>query len=136
MTPARYGLVSFFATRPLVAALDHLLPRIQPVGREGLADERGAIGVYWGITGLHPTVVGVHRARLHWPSVGLTVARRRSTMIYVVVMTVAFIASGLTFFSGFGLGTLLLPAFALFFPAEHAVAPERPRQGLHGPPVA
>jgi len=57
-------------------------------------------------------------------------------MIYVVVMTVAFIASGLTFFSGFGLGTLLLPAFALFFPAEHAVAPERPRQGLHGPPVA
>jgi uncharacterized membrane protein YfcA len=41
---------------------------------------------------------------------------------YVVVITVAFIASGLTFFSGFGLGTLLLPAFALFFPAEHAVA--------------
>jgi len=41
---------------------------------------------------------------------------------YVVVITVAFIASGLTFFSGFGLGTLLLPAFALFFPADHAVA--------------
>lgn len=43
-------------------------------------------------------------------------------MTYVVVIAVAFIASGLTFFSGFGLGTLLLPAFALFFPAEHAVA--------------
>jgi uncharacterized membrane protein YfcA len=43
-------------------------------------------------------------------------------MTYVVVMAVAFIASGLTFFSGFGLGTLLLPAFALFFPAERAVA--------------
>jgi hypothetical protein len=43
-------------------------------------------------------------------------------MTYIVVIAVAFIASGLTFFSGFGLGTLLLPAFALFFPAEHAVA--------------
>jgi hypothetical protein len=43
-------------------------------------------------------------------------------MTYLVVMTVAFVASGLTFFSGFGLGTLLLPAFAIFFPAEHAVA--------------
>jgi uncharacterized membrane protein YfcA len=35
---------------------------------------------------------------------------------------VAFAASGLTFFSGFGLGTLLLPAFALFFAAELAIA--------------
>lgn len=43
-------------------------------------------------------------------------------MTYVVVLTVAFLASGLTFLSGFGLGTLLLPAFALFFAAEHAVA--------------
>jgi len=43
-------------------------------------------------------------------------------MPYLVVIVVAFVASGLTFFSGFGLGTLLLPAFALFFPAEHAVA--------------
>ena len=31
-------------------------------------------------------------------------------------------ASGLTFFSGFGLGTLLLPAFALFFPLEQAIS--------------
>lgn len=43
-------------------------------------------------------------------------------MSYLVVWTVAFLASGLTFFSGFGLGTLLLPAFALFFAVELAVA--------------
>lgn len=43
-------------------------------------------------------------------------------MIYIVICTVAFLASGLTFFSGFGLGTLLLPAFAVFFAVEHAVA--------------
>jgi len=41
---------------------------------------------------------------------------------YLLICTVAFLASGLTFFSGFGLGTLLLPAFAVFFPAEVAVA--------------
>lgn len=41
---------------------------------------------------------------------------------YVVICTVALVASGLTFFSGFGLGTLLLPAWALFFPIEQAVA--------------
>src|SRR5215510_3086206 len=43
-------------------------------------------------------------------------------MTYLVVCSVAFVASGLAFFSGFGLGTLLLPCFALFFPIEHAVA--------------
>lgn len=43
-------------------------------------------------------------------------------MTYLVICTVAFVASGLTFFSGFGLGTLLLPAFALFFPVDQAVA--------------
>jgi len=43
-------------------------------------------------------------------------------MTYLVVCTVAFVASGLTLFTGFGLGTLLLPCFALFFPIEHAVA--------------
>ena len=40
---------------------------------------------------------------------------------YLVICIVAFMASGLTFFSGFGLGTLLLPAFALFFPLEQAI---------------
>lgn len=43
-------------------------------------------------------------------------------MSYVVICSIAFLASALTFFSGFGLGTLLLPAFALFFPVEQAVA--------------
>jgi uncharacterized membrane protein YfcA len=43
-------------------------------------------------------------------------------MSYLVICAVALIASALTFFSGFGLGTLLLPTFALFFPVEHAVA--------------
>lgn len=43
-------------------------------------------------------------------------------MTYLVICSVALLASGLTFFSGFGLGTLLLPAFALFFPMERAVA--------------
>ena len=43
-------------------------------------------------------------------------------MSYLIVCTVALVASALTFFSGFGLGTLLLPTFALFFPIDHAVA--------------
>ena len=43
-------------------------------------------------------------------------------MSWVVVCLVALGASALTLFSGFGLGTLLLPAFALVFPAELAVA--------------
>lgn len=43
-------------------------------------------------------------------------------MSYLVICTVALLASALTFFSGFGLGTLLLPAFVLFFPIEQAVA--------------
>jgi len=41
---------------------------------------------------------------------------------YAVVALVALFAAALTFFSGFGLGTLLLPAFSLFFPVEIAVA--------------
>jgi uncharacterized protein len=43
-------------------------------------------------------------------------------MIYLVICAVALLASCLTFFSGFGLGTLLLPAFAAFFPVEQAIA--------------
>jgi uncharacterized membrane protein YfcA len=43
-------------------------------------------------------------------------------MSYLIIALVALFASGLTFFSGFGLGTLLLPAFALFFPIERAIA--------------
>ena len=43
-------------------------------------------------------------------------------MHYVAVCLAALAASGLTLFSGFGLGTLLMPVFALFFPIEVAVA--------------
>lgn len=43
-------------------------------------------------------------------------------MDILIVCIVALLASVLTFFSGFGLGTLLLPAFALFMPVEHAIA--------------
>ena len=40
---------------------------------------------------------------------------------YLAVALTALFAAGLTLYSGFGLGTLLLPVFALFFPAEMAV---------------
>jgi uncharacterized membrane protein YfcA len=40
---------------------------------------------------------------------------------YLIVSFAALMAAGLTLYSGFGLGTLLLPVFALFFPAEMAV---------------
>ncbi|MDJ0848298.1 MAG: sulfite exporter TauE/SafE family protein [Myxococcota bacterium] len=40
----------------------------------------------------------------------------------IFIGLVAFAVSLLTLFSGFGLGTLLMPAFALFFPVEVAVA--------------
>ncbi len=43
-------------------------------------------------------------------------------MEYLLIPIVALLASALTFFSGFGLGTLLLPAFALFFPVDVAIA--------------
>lgn len=42
-------------------------------------------------------------------------------MTFVVVCLVALGASTLTLFSGFGLGTMLLPAFAVVFPPEVAV---------------
>lgn len=43
-------------------------------------------------------------------------------MIYAVVCAAALLASCLTFFTGFGLGTLLMPVFAIFFAIEVAVA--------------
>ncbi|PIR21476.1 MAG: hypothetical protein COV45_01640 [Deltaproteobacteria bacterium CG11_big_fil_rev_8_21_14_0_20_47_16] len=42
-------------------------------------------------------------------------------MIVVAIIT-AFAASLLTFFSGFGLGTILMPVMAIFFPVEVAIA--------------
>jgi uncharacterized protein len=43
-------------------------------------------------------------------------------MEYFIIGLVALLASLLTFFSGFGLGTLLMPAFAIFFPLDIAIA--------------
>lgn len=43
-------------------------------------------------------------------------------MDLAVIAIVAAFASALTLYSGFGLGTILLPAFALFFPVPVAVA--------------
>ena len=43
-------------------------------------------------------------------------------MVYLIICTVALVVSALTLFSGFGLGTLLMPAFAIFFPIEIAIA--------------
>ncbi|MBI5415875.1 MAG: TSUP family transporter [Candidatus Omnitrophica bacterium] len=43
-------------------------------------------------------------------------------MLYLVISMVSLVASGLTLFSGFGLGTILMPVFAVFFPVEAAIA--------------
>jgi uncharacterized membrane protein YfcA len=43
-------------------------------------------------------------------------------MDYIVICLVALLVSALTLFSGFGLGTLLMPAYALFFPLPVAIA--------------
>jgi uncharacterized membrane protein YfcA len=43
-------------------------------------------------------------------------------MAYVVICLAAFAAATLTLFSGFGLGTLLMPVIALFFPVDVAIA--------------
>lgn len=43
-------------------------------------------------------------------------------MEYIIICLAALIGSGLTLFSGFGLGTLLVPVFGLFFPIEFAIS--------------
>jgi len=43
-------------------------------------------------------------------------------MAALLMCLTAFLAGGLTLFSGFGLGTLLMPVVALFFPVETAIA--------------
>ncbi len=42
-------------------------------------------------------------------------------MDYFIICMIALIGSTLTLFSGFGLGTILLPVFGLFFPIEIAI---------------
>ena len=43
-------------------------------------------------------------------------------MDIIIISATALLAAILTFFSGFGLGTLLTPAFMLFFPTDIAIA--------------
>jgi uncharacterized membrane protein YfcA len=43
-------------------------------------------------------------------------------MEYFIISITAFITSGLTLFSGFGLGTILMPVFAIFFSIDIAVS--------------
>jgi uncharacterized protein len=43
-------------------------------------------------------------------------------MALFLIAVVSLLASLLTFFSGFGLGTLLMPVFAIFFPIDIAIA--------------
>ena len=53
----------------------------------------------------------------------MTGVRRFSAyMEYVVVAIAALVVSALALYSGFGLGTLLMPVFAIFFPVPVAVA--------------
>lgn len=44
------------------------------------------------------------------------------TLQILIISAVAFLAAILTFFSGFGLGTILTPVFMIFFPVELAIA--------------
>lgn len=43
-------------------------------------------------------------------------------MNYVIISLAAIVVAALTLFSGFGLGSLLMPVFAIFFPIEMAIA--------------
>lgn len=43
-------------------------------------------------------------------------------MELLIICIASLLASALTLFSGFGLGTLLMPVVALFFPLELAIA--------------
>lgn len=42
--------------------------------------------------------------------------------VYVLICLAALVGSGLTLFSGFGLGTILVPVFGIFFQVEIAIA--------------
>ena len=43
-------------------------------------------------------------------------------MEILIISSAAFLVAILTFFSGFGLGTILTPVFMLYFPVEVAIA--------------
>lgn len=42
-------------------------------------------------------------------------------MEILIISVAAFVVAILTFFSGFGLGTILTPVFMIFFPADLAI---------------
>ncbi len=44
------------------------------------------------------------------------------TISFIIIALTSFVVSGITLFSGFGLGTILMPVFAIFFPIETAIA--------------
>lgn len=50
------------------------------------------------------------------------IGKRLFMTALLIVSLVAFFVSILTFFSGFGLGTILTPVFMVFFPADLAIA--------------
>lgn len=52
---------------------------------------------------------------------GLKTRSSFARMDYATICIISFVGSGLTLFSGFGLGTLLTPVFAIFFPVEVAI---------------
>lgn len=43
-------------------------------------------------------------------------------MEIIIISLTAFLVAILTFFSGFGLGTILTPVFMIFFPVDLAIA--------------
>ncbi len=43
---------------------------------------------------------------------------KNKTLDYIIICITALLRSALTLFSGFGLGILLVPVFAIFFPIE------------------
>lgn len=45
-----------------------------------------------------------------------------SILELLLLVVISFIAGGLTLFTGFGLSTILLPVFVIFFPAPIAIA--------------
>jgi hypothetical protein len=53
-------------------------------------------------------------------------------MEFVIIAVAALVVSALTMFSGFGLGTLLMPVFAIFFPIEAAIAATAVVHGANG----
>jgi uncharacterized protein len=51
-----------------------------------------------------------------------SISVKNTTMDIIIISIAAFLTSLLTFFSGFGLGTILTPVFVFFFPVEIAIA--------------